>query len=218
MIDKKFLLPIMVLLLLLGSYSCQNKNDQANSESNKLNSDIQQSENNNKESMDQICYNPNAKGDTTKRSIKSAVNGKIGPANLSITYHSPGVRNRVIWGGLIPYGEVWVTGAHNATTLETDKPLLLAGKELAAGKYAIFTIPDKEEWTLIINKNWNQHLADDYQESEDVLRLKIKPIANQHTERLQYFIESKDTNAGSIAFAWEKLRFELPVNMVKNNM
>ncbi len=64
---------------------------------------------------EEICYNPNAKGDTSKRSIKSAAVGKIGAANITINYHSPGVRGRTIWGGLVPYNDVWVTGAHYAT-------------------------------------------------------------------------------------------------------
>lgn len=65
--------------------------------------------------VEEICYNPNAKGDTSKRSIKSAAVGKIGEANITINYYSPGVRKRLIWGGLVPYDDVWVTGAHYAT-------------------------------------------------------------------------------------------------------
>ena len=163
---------------------------------------------------EEVCYNPNAKGDTSKRSIKSAAVGKIGEANITINYHSPGVRGRTIWGGLVPYNDVWVTGAHKATNIEIDKDFIVSGKAIPKGKYAIFTIPGKDEWTIIINKNWNQHLTDDYLEKEDIVRIKVKPeLLNQNIERLQYYIEEKKDNKGIIAMAWEKvkLRFEVTV-------
>ena len=163
---------------------------------------------------EEVCYNPNAKGDTSKRSIKSAAIGKIGEANITINYHSPGVRGRTIWGGLVPYNDVWVSGAHNATNIEINKDFIVAGTSISKGKYAIFTIPGKDEWTIIINKNWNQHLTDDYLEKEDIVRIKVKPeLLNENIERLQYYIEEKKDNKGVIAIAWEKvkLRFEVTV-------
>lgn len=166
--------------------------------------------------VEEVCYNPNAKGDTTKRSIKSAAMGKVGSANIIINYHSPGVRGRTIWGGLVPYTDVWVTGAHYATSLQIDKDISIAGTLIAKGKYALFTIPAKDEWTLIINKNWEQHLTDDYLQNEDVVRINIKPeILNETVERLQYFINDKGSNTGTIALAWEKLKVELPIVIVK---
>ncbi len=165
---------------------------------------------------EEVCYNPNAKGDTSKRSIKSAAVGKIGEANITINYHSPGVRGRTIWGGLVPYNDVWVTGAHNATNIEIDKDFIVAGTSISKGKYAIFTIPGKEEWTIIINKNWNQHLTDDYLLQEDVVRIKVKPIQqNKITERLQYFIEDDKNGNGKIAIAWELLWIEFKLNIKK---
>lgn len=132
----------------------------------------------------------------------------IGGENIKISYHSPGVRKRIIWGGLVPYDEVWVTGAHDATSLEMPKAFVVNGKEIPAGKYAFFTIPGEKEWTIIINKNWKQHLASEYDEKDDIVRLKVKPSIIEHTERLQYFIEMKNNNEGVIAVAWEKLRIE----------
>ena len=156
---------------------------------------------------EEVCYNPNLVKDTSKKSIKSAVEGKIGNANVAITYHSPGVRKRVIWGGLVPYDEVWVTGAHDATTITFDKDIVINNARIPAGKYALFTIPGKKEWTVIINKKWQQHLATEYDSAEDVVRLNVKPRKNGHLERLQYFIELK----GNIAVAWEKVKIAIPV-------
>jgi hypothetical protein len=95
----------------------------------------------------------------------------IGDAHIHIDYSSPGVRNRIIFGGLLAYDMVWQAGAHNATWLETNQDLILDGKTLPAGKYGFFTIPSKKEWTIIFNTNWDQHGKDKYDEKEDVLKL-----------------------------------------------
>lgn len=154
---------------------------------------------------EEVCYNPNLVKDTSKKSIKSMAFAIVNGDSIKINYHSPGVRNRIIWGGLVPYNEVWVTGAHDATTIEFYKTIVVEGKEIPAGKYAFFTIPGKKEWTLIINKNWKQHLAIEYDETEDIIRIKVKPKKNIPTERLQYFIEELKSNKVRIAVAWEKL-------------
>jgi hypothetical protein len=160
-----------------------------------------------------VCYNPNLLKDTSKRSIKSAAVGTIGHESVKINYHSPGVRGRIIWGGLVPYDEVWVTGAHDATTLEISRSFIVGGKEIPAGKYAIFTIPGKTEWTVIINSKWQQHLATEYNPKEDLVRIKVRPQKHALTERLQYFIEPGKGSTGKIAIAWEKIRIEFPVTI-----
>jgi len=163
--------------------------------------------------QDAVCYNPNLVKDTSKRSIKSAAVGVIGQDSIKINYHSPGVRGRIIWGGLVPFNDVWVTGAHDATTLEIGKPFIVGSKEIPAGKYALFTIPGKNEWTVILNTKWQQHLATEYDQKEDVVRIKVKPLKHAMTERLQYFIEPGKNTTGKIAVAWEKLRIEIPITI-----
>ena len=162
-----------------------------------------------------VCYNPNLVKDTTKKSIKSMAFAIANDDSIKISYHSPGVRKRIIWGGLVPYDEVWVTGAHDATTLEISKAFVVNGQEIPAGKYSFFTIPGKKEWTIIINKNWEQHLATEYDEKDDIIRIKVKPKMVNHTERLQYFIETGKKDAGKIAVAWEKIRVEVPFTLKK---
>lgn len=162
-----------------------------------------------------VCYNPNLVKDTTKKSIKSMAVGVIGNDTLTIKYHSPGVRKRIIWGGLVPFDEVWVTGAHDATLIETAKAIVVSGKTIPAGKYAFFTIPGQDEWTLIINKHYKQHLASEYDEKDDVVRLKVKPLKVPHTERLQYFIDEGENGMGKIAVAWEQVRVEMPFTISK---
>ena len=161
--------------------------------------------------IEEVCYNPNLVKDTSKKSIKSMAFGIVSGDSIKINYHSPGVRKRIIWGGLVPYDEVWVTGAHDATTLEIGKAFVVGGKEIPAGKYAVFTIPGKSEWTVIINKHWKQHLATEYDEKDDVVRLKIKPKKNTHTERLQYFLTDNKNGKTTIAVAWEKLKISFDI-------
>ncbi len=164
---------------------------------------------------EEVCYNPNLKKDTSKKSIKSMAFAVVNGDSIKINYHSPGVRKRIIWGGLVPYDEVWVTGAHDATTLDMPQAFVVIGKEIPAGKYAFFSIPGKKEWTLIINKNWKQHLATEYDEKDDVVRIKVKPKKNNYTERLQYFIEPANGNSVNIAMAWEQIKIEFELKIIK---
>tara|TARA_B110000037_G_scaffold208939_1_gene257577 strand:+ start:239 stop:826 length:588 start_codon:yes stop_codon:yes gene_type:complete len=130
----------------------------------------------------------------------------IGDAHIHMDYSSPGVRNRIIFGGLLSYDAVWQAGAHNATWLETNKDLVIAGKTLTAGKYGFFIIPSKDEWTVIFNTNWDQHGKDEYDKKDDVLRFKVKPIISEIiTEHLEYKVKKVNNNKGLISFAWEKV-------------
>ncbi len=140
----------------------------------------------------------------------------IGDAHIHIDYSSPGVRERIVFGGLLPYDKVWQAGAHNATWIETNKDLLINGKVLPAGKYGFFTIPSKDEWTIIFNSNWNQHGKDDYNEKEDVLRFKVKPVISEDiTEHLEYKVSKLSENEGTIAMAWEKVSISFNFKVTK---
>jgi hypothetical protein len=108
-------------------------------------------------------------------SPKETVTETVGGAKTTIVYCKPSARGRKIMGGIVPFGQVWRTGANEATTIEFDKAVKVEGKELAAGKYALFTIPGESEWTIIFNKDAGQWGAYNYKESEDVLRVKVKP-------------------------------------------
>lgn len=154
--------------------------------------------------------------DTLKGSLKAISTGKIGSTVVTIHYHSPAVRGRVIWGGLVPLDQVWVTGAHKATAVEFEGPVKIGETELSAGKYGLFSIPGKDEWTIILNKNWDQHLTDEYDQKEDVVRISVKPEAIEvNQERLRYMIESGEASRGEIVIYWEKVKVVLPVTAQK---
>ena len=124
-------------------------------------------------------------------------------ANLTINYSQPAVKGRNVWAGdLAPYGKVWRTGANDATTFEVSKDVMVNGKALKAGKYALFTIPGEKEWTVIFNKSSKQWGAYGYKVADDALRVTAKSEANEMTERFTM----KADNAGSVMMMWDKVK------------
>ncbi|NJM26412.1 MAG: DUF2911 domain-containing protein [Bacteroidia bacterium] len=148
--------------------------------------------------------------DTTAKkplSPNTSAMAMIGDAHVHIDYSSPSVRGRVIWGGLVAYDKIWVSGAHNATSIETNKDLLINNSVLPAGRYAFFTIPGKESWTVIFNKNWDQHGTDEYNEKEDVFRVTVKPeMLPAIQEELLYEVKKESDKNGIISLSWEKIK------------
>jgi len=134
---------------------------------------------------------------------------KIGKAKITIDYSSPSVRDRKIWGWLVPYDKVWRAGANEATTFETDAAIRVAGKPLPAGKYGFFLIPHATgPWTAVFNTVSNQWGAFKYDSTKDQLRVDVSPrVSADSTEVLAYTI----TNDG-FALSWEKLVIPVPVN------
>lgn len=100
----------------------------------------------------------------------------LGLGKVTITYSRPNVKGRTIFGGLQPYGEVWRTGANTATVIEFSEDMIIEGHKVPAGKYGFFTIPGKDEWTIIINKTWKQWGAYSYKQGDDLLRFTVKPM------------------------------------------
>lgn len=154
--------------------------------------------------------------DTLKGSVHRITMANIGSVHVHIDYSSPGVKGRIIWGGLVPYDQVWVAGAHKATSVDFSGDVNVGDKAIPKGKYAIFAIPGKTQWTIILNKKWDQHLADEYSEKEDVLRMQVKPEMNsKKVERLTYQVIPETDNAGKISFSWDSLQVSIPVQAQK---
>jgi hypothetical protein len=138
---------------------------------------------------------------------------EIGESQVTINYSAPSVRGRVIWGELVPYGRIWVSGAHMATTIEFEDDMLVNGVPVPAGKYAFFTIPGDEDWTVILNENWDQHQAGEYDEALDAARFELEPSETEFTEQLSYIVIPHTDNSGVIELAWEELKISLPVRV-----
>ncbi|MCC9137148.1 DUF2911 domain-containing protein [Pontibacter silvestris] len=136
----------------------------------------------------------------------ATASGKIGDATVTIDYSSPSVKGRKVWEELAPAGKVWRAGANEATTFEVDKDVTVEGKELPAGKYSVYAIPGKDQWTVIFNKVAEQW-GTQYDEKQDALRVTAKPEkALSFNERLAYEV----TDNGFV-LRWENL--ELPVSV-----
>lgn len=149
------------------------------------------------------------KVETTKKKVLSphtSAMAMVGDAHVHIDYSSPGVRNRIIFGGLVAYDSIWQAGAHMVTWMQTNKDLKIHGNDLQAGKYALFMIPSENEWTIIFNKHWEQHGKDEYDEKDDVMRFKVRTeISEEITEHLVYEVSETGTAEGMISFSWEKV-------------
>ena len=114
---------------------------------------------------------------------------------VTIDYSRPSMRSRKIFGGLVPYGQVWRTGANAATTLKTDLNLMIGGAAVPAGTYTLFTIPTESGWKLIINKATGEW-GTDYDEKQDLARVEMK-VASNASPTEQFTISLDKTGAGS---------------------
>ena len=143
-----------------------------------------------------------------RKSNRAAIEYTVGLTDIRITYSSPKVQNRQIWGNLVPYGEVWRAGANEATTIEFSTNVNIEGKMLPKGRYSFFIIPRKtEEWTIVFNKVADQWGTYEYESKEDIIRIDIEPAQRKVSEEhLSYQIVAHSINSGYIRFAWEKKR------------
>lgn len=132
--------------------------------------------------------------------------GKIGSASVTISYSSPSVRGRKVWGDLVPYGKAWRAGANKATTFETDKDITVEGKSLKAGKYSFFAVPGEKEWELIFNSEipaWGIKRTGEanFDPAKNALTVKVKPAKSASmNEALKYVINDK-----GFALEWENV-------------
>ncbi len=137
----------------------------------------------------------------------------VGLTEISVEYSSPSVKGRKIWGGVVPYGEVWRAGANQATKVTLTKDVTVGSTPVPAGSYAFFVIPTASEWTLILNKDFNQNGSSNYKAELDVVRLSVHPKAIPPRERLAYLIADFTDDAASLDLEWEKLRASLPIKL-----
>jgi len=135
----------------------------------------------------------------------ASVTQELGISTFRIEYHRPAVKGRAIWGGLVPYGQIWRAGANEATVLTFSDPVKIAGQVVPAGSYALFAIPGKEQWTLVLNRQGKQWGAYNYKADQDVLRIEAKPAATPHQEYLQYDLQVESPDRLRVDLRWEKL-------------
>jgi hypothetical protein len=144
--------------------------------------------------------------DEVRQSPKASVSQVVGLTEVEIVYSRPGVKKRTIWGDLVPFDKVWRAGANEATKISFSTDVKIEGKNLPSGTYSLFAIPNKNEWILIFNKVADQWGAFEYNESEDALRINVKPEKGNMQEWLVYTITKTGNNSAVVALEWENLR------------
>src|SRR5215216_3844549 len=105
----------------------------------------------------------------------SVVKQRVGLTDIEIDYSRPNKNDREIFGGLVPYGKLWRTGANAVTKIKFSKAVTIGGKQIPAGEYALFTIPTANEWTIIVSKDAKAQSAADYKQENDAVRVTAKP-------------------------------------------
>lgn len=144
-----------------------------------------------------------------------------GSAYVKVMYSSPRKRDRVIFGELVPYDQVWRTGANEATELTTTAPLEIGDETIGAGTYSVFTIPGEDEWTIIFNEGLNQWGAFGYDEGLDALRITVPAeTMDQMYEAFTIGFEggaaeedAEDTGETNLVMMWDQTKVSIPIEM-----
>jgi hypothetical protein len=138
---------------------------------------------------------------------------RVGLTDVEIEYSRPGVKGRKIFGGLVPYGEVWRTGANSATKITFSTDVKLEGAAVPAGSYALFTIPGESEWTVILNKVTGQWGAYAYDQKNDLVRVKAKAAAlPESVETMTLSVDDVRGGTAKLAMTWDKTRVSVGID------
>ena len=152
--------------------------------------------------------------DTFRGSARREAQAQLDGATVTVNYGAPGKRGRVLWNGLVSYDQVWVSGSHWATAVTFGADVQIGETVVPAGMYGFFTIPGRESWTLIVNSRFDQHLADEYQAGEDLVRMTVTPTALDNVvQRLTYTVQPTGPRSGEILLAWDQVQVALPFSL-----
>ena len=142
----------------------------------------------------------------------STVSQKVGLVDVTVTYSRPSMRGRTVMGELVPYDQLWRTGANQATKVSFSDEMSVAGKTVPAGDYALFSIPGQKEWTIILNKNTDQGGTADYQEEEDALRVSVpSSTVSEPIETFTIAFSDLTETGAHLNVAWEKTMVAIPL-------
>lgn len=146
-------------------------------------------------------------------SPRASASQQVGIVTVEVDWSSPGKRDRAVWGDLVPYGQLWRTGANAATTLSLEHDARVGGQPVPAGTYALLTIPGEDEWTVILNKNARLGGTQGYDQALDQARFTVKPEQGPDRERLTFVFSDTDANATRLDLEWAGLRVGVPIEV-----
>lgn len=138
----------------------------------------------------------------------------FGLGKVTLNYSRPAVNDRVIFGDLVPYNEIWRTGANSATTITFTDDVNFGGQNIMAGKYALFTIPGEKEWTVVLNKAADQWGAYNHKKEDDIAQFKVKSLKTP-TKVETFTIQFNNVKPGSmdLNIAWDNTQINVPLTV-----
>ena len=145
----------------------------------------------------------------------------LGIKNVKLSYQRPNIKGRVVFGELVPFGQVWRTGANNIPSITFEEEVTIEGNKVPAGTYGIFSIPNKNQWTIILSRNASQWGAYQYKQEEDFLRFNVTPSTlNNKVESFTMNFEDITANSAKLTLAWDKTKvgFTILVDQTKEIM
>lgn len=153
--------------------------------------------------------------DEPRTSPNAAVSQTIGTTEVRITYGRPQVNDRSIFGDLVPYDEVWRTGANEATTVSVSSDVTVEGEPLSAGTYSLYTIPGPDSWTILFN-NVADQWGTQYDQSEDALRVDVDSESAPQHEMMTFVFEEVTNTSGTCVLYWADARVPFEIQVAEN--
>ncbi len=138
---------------------------------------------------------------------------QVGLTDIRIDYHRPGVKDRKIWGALVPYDQVWRAGANENTTIYFSKSVKIDGRDVPAGTYGLHMVPTENDWTIILSKDYRAWGSFFYNEGNDQIRFKVKPEPAPHQECLLYSFDEVTENSALAVVRWEKIKVPFKIEI-----
>src|ERR1700712_2539292 len=149
---------------------------------------------------------------TPSPSPTQTVKQDFGLSNIELSYSRPGKKGRKIMGDLVPFGNVWRTGANGATTLTFGDDVTIGGKAIPKGKYGLLTIPGKDSWTIIITKQLDVTSPDAYKKESDIVRVTSKAVATRDAvETFTILFANVKPTSCDLHIIWEQTEVVLPI-------
>lgn len=204
----KNLLAVFLLGLLTLSFSCQSGKETESQDTTQTEDGMTEDSSSSDDMSSSEAYTITVlKSDIP--SPRKEMKGSIGDAMITVNYGSPSVKGRNLWGGLVPYDQVWRAGANEATTFEVSKDITVGDKTLAAGKYGFFLYPKEDgAWEVIFNEVADQWGAYDYDNSKDVARVMATPtMVDDSSETMDFMIEGDN-----LVLRWGKLKLPIAIS------
>lgn len=152
------------------------------------------------------------------QSPRAQIEQTVGMTEIALSYHRPAVNERTIWGGLVPYGQVWRTGANENTLISFSTDATIQGQPLPAGVYGLHTIPGEAEWSVIFSRDTTAWGSFSYDQANDALRVTAVPEAAPHRERLTFSFTDLEDDSTTLQLHWEKVRLPIRIQVATDEL